>query len=163
MSRPPPTCPDPAAARIRRAGPADEAALVDFNRAMARETEGRELDPARVTAGVRAVLRDPGHGFYLVAEADGAVLGGLLVTYEWSDWRNARFWWVQSVYIRPPARRRGLYRRLYGAVRERARASGGVCGFRLYVERENRIAQGVYEGLGMRRSDYLLYEEDLPS
>ncbi len=145
--------------RVRPATGGDAAALAAFNRAMARETEARELDAEVVAAGVRTALDDPAHGFYLVAETDGRVVGALLVTREWSDWRNAAFWWVQSVYVVPEARGRGIYRGLYDAVRSRAADDGGVCGVRLYVERDNLAAQQVYQRLGMQPTAYLMYEE----
>jgi ribosomal protein S18 acetylase RimI-like enzyme len=94
-----------------------------------------------------------------VAEADGQIVGGLMVTYEWSDWRDAWFWWIQSVYIRTEARGQRVYSRMYEFVKERAAAAGNVCGFRLYVETENTHAQRVYESVGMNSSHYLMYEE----
>jgi len=121
---------------LRIAQPTDAAALVAFNRSMAWETERKELPLAIVTAGVDGLLRNPSQGFYVVAEAGGELAGSLMITFEWSDWRNAIYWWIQSVYIRPEFRRQGIYRRLYDFVKERARAEGGVCGFRLYVEKE---------------------------
>jgi len=146
--------------RVRPARPDDAATLAGFNRAMARETEGRELDPGAVRAEVAAVIDDPGLGFYAVAEESGRVLGAMLVTSEWSDWRNARFWWLQSVYVVPEARRRGVYRALHGFVAARAREQGGVCGLRLYVEKDNRAAQRTYRATGMRESAYRLFEEE---
>lgn len=148
---------------IRRAGPGDAGALVAFNLAMAAETEGRALDRDTLSAGVRAALADPDLGRYYVAEQDGRVLGALMVTREWSDWRNGQFWWIQSVYVEPGARGRGLYRALYDHVLGRAREDPGVCGLRLYVEAENRRARAVYEHLGMQPSTYRLYEVDFGS
>lgn len=157
---------------IRRADERDVDALVEFNRAMARETESKELDEEVLRAGVRRLLQEPRHGFYLVAErsrADGGhqataeVVGSLMVTYEWSDWRNGLFWWVQSVYVSPSLRRRGVYRRLYQRVKELAASDATVRGFRLYVERENIVAQRTYEQLGMEETHYKLYEELLHS
>jgi ribosomal protein S18 acetylase RimI-like enzyme len=145
---------------VRAAVPADAAAIAAFNRAMARETEGKDLDPERLAAGVAAVFADPSRGGYRVAERDGAVVGCLMVTYEWSDWRNGTFWWIQSVYVEPEARRTGVFRALYGDVLRAARATEGVCGVRLYVERENRAAQAVYDAVGMTRSGYRFYEVD---
>ena len=144
---------------LRLANARDLPALVEFNHAMARETEGKELDAETLTAGVRALLEDESHGFYVVAESGGEVAGWLLVTYEWSDWRNGVFWWVQSVYVRPHFRRRGIYRRLYELVKARASARGGVRGFRLYVEKHNEVAQRTYEQLGMSETHYKMYEE----
>ena len=143
---------------IRIATAADTASLVEFNQAMALETEGKTLDPQVLGRGVSAVFEDRARGFYVVAEADGRIVGGLMITYEWSDWRNAWFWWIQSVYIVPDARGRGVYRKLYEFVREQARQAGNVCGFRLYVEAENTNARSVYEKLGMEQSHYLVYE-----
>jgi ribosomal protein S18 acetylase RimI-like enzyme len=144
---------------IRRATPADLAVVVEFNRRLAEESEGLALDPRVLTAGVAAALADPGRkGPYFLAEEGGAVLGQLGVTFEWSDWRNGWMWWVQSVYVRPAARRRGVFRALYEHVRGAARADPEVVGLRLYVEQDNRDAQGTYERLGMVRTGYLLFE-----
>ena len=147
---------------IRAAVPADIDAIAAFNAAMAWETEQRRLDPATLRAGVAAVLDDPGHGFYRVAERDGAVVACLLVTYEWSDWRNGRWWWLQSVYVAPEARGLGLFGRMYRAVREQARATPGVCGLRLYVEHDNARAQAVYAALGMTPEPYRILHEPFP-
>lgn len=145
------------ALQIRPATRADLPALVDWNAAMARETEGKTLDRAVLARGVAAVFDEPRRGFYLVAERAGAAVGGLLVTYEWSDWRCGDFWWIQSVYVEPAARRGGVFRALYAEVERRARAAGAA-GLRLYVETENRRAQATYEGLGMARCHYFMYE-----
>jgi GNAT superfamily N-acetyltransferase len=144
---------------IRVAATNDADALIEFNQAMALETEGKHLDADVLGVGVRAVFDDPQKGFYVVAEEDGRIIGALMVTYEWSDWRNGWFWWIQSVYIRPEARGRKIYSQLYQFVKDRAREAGGVCGFRLYVENENSHAQRVYENVGMEASHYLMYEE----
>jgi ribosomal protein S18 acetylase RimI-like enzyme len=146
---------------IRLAQTDDIHALVEFNQAMALETEGKRLGRDTLTPGVAAVFEDINKGFYVVAEEDGSVVGGLLVTYEWSDWRNKWFWWIQSVFIRPEYRGRSIYRGLYGFVKQRAAERGNVCGFRLYVEKENVHAQKVYEKLGMHSSHYLAYEEEV--
>ena len=145
---------------VRQATWEDLDSLVAFNTAMARETEGKTLDLARLRAGVQAVLGDPGRGFYLVAEMAGQMVGQLLVTAEWSDWRNAYFWWLQSVYVAPDYRRQGVYRALHDYIRAEAQRRGDLCGLRLYVERNNRVAQQVYDNLGMARSHYDLYESD---
>jgi ribosomal protein S18 acetylase RimI-like enzyme len=145
--------------RIRLAQPHDAPLLAEFNIAMAHETEGKRLLPAVVGAGVRRMLAEPALGFYLVAEAGGAVAGSLMVTTEWSDWRNGRFWWIQSVYVRREWRRRGVYRALYRHLGETAEREPDVCGFRLYVERENIDAQRTYRSLGMEGTDYLLFEQ----
>jgi GNAT superfamily N-acetyltransferase len=145
--------------KIRKAQSSDAASLIDFNQKMALETEGKRLDTATLTAGVSAVFSDENKGFYVVAEDEGSIVGGLLVTFEWSDWRNKWFWWVQSVYIVPEARGRGIYRLLYDHVKAQAAKNANVCGFRLYVERENVHAQRVYEKVGMENTVYFMYEE----
>jgi ribosomal protein S18 acetylase RimI-like enzyme len=150
----------PATLSIRRARASDLDAIARFNRAMALETEELSLDPERLREGVRAALSDEGRGAYRIAELDGRACGCLLVTREWSDWRNGWFWWIQSVYVEPELRRRGVYRALYGAVLDEARANGGVCGLRLYVDEANRPAQEVYRRLGMERTRYALFEVD---
>jgi ribosomal protein S18 acetylase RimI-like enzyme len=147
---------------IRKAEPRDAAAIADFNRAMALETEGRALIPDIVAAGVLRLLSDSSLGFYVVAEREGKLVGCLMVTNEWSDWRNGLFWWIQSVYIDPGARRQGVYRRMYDFVRQLALADPGICGFRLYVEKHNAVAQQTYRSLGMAQTDYLIYEEMKP-
>ncbi len=143
---------------IRMANFDDAAPLVEFNQAMALETEGRRLDPQTLKSGVEAVFQDDKKGFYVVAESGEKIVGGLMITFEWSDWRGKWFWWIQSVYILPELRGQGVYRKLYDFVKERARAQGDVYGFRLYVEKENTQAQQVYEKLGMKTSHYLMYE-----
>lgn len=145
---------------IRPAALADIPALCAWNLAMARETEGLELDPAVLERGVAGVFEQPQRGFYLVAERGGVALGGLLVTREWSDWRNGDYWWIQSVYVLPEARRDGVFRALYAEVERRARAAGAAS-LRLYVEAANRRAQQTYAGLGMRPSHYAMYEQVL--
>lgn len=145
--------------QLRPAVAADAATLVAFNAAMAEETEGRTLDPEVLAAGVAAVLEEPANGFYLVAERDNAIVASLLITWEWSDWRNGRFWWIQSVYVAPAARRRGIFRALYCESERRARAAGAV-GLRLYVERENTRAQATYADLGMAPCPYRMYEAE---
>ena len=125
---------------------------------MALETEGMVLVKTVVGPGVEAVLADSSLGFYLLAGVDGESVGQLMVTYEWSDWRNGLFWWIQSVYVRPEFRRRGIYSALHRHVAESARAAGGVCGLRLYVEQANTTAQWVYESLDMHRTRYQMYE-----
>ncbi len=144
---------------IRAANFEDAKSLVEFNQAMAFETEGKQLDPQILRSGVEAVLHDNEKGFYAVAESDGKIVGGLMVTFEWSDWRDNWFWWIQSVYILPGFRGKKIYRRLYDFVKQIAAEKGDVCGFRLYVERENTNAQKVYENCGMNASHYLMFEE----
>jgi len=126
---------------------------------MAWETEQKKLDEDILSKGVSALIADDNKGFYLVAEQNNEVVGSLMVTTEWSDWRNGVFWWVQSVYISPDYRRQGIYAQLYAQVKALAEQQQNVCGFRLYVEKENLIAQKTYESLGMQQSHYLMYEE----
>ena len=145
---------------VRPARADDLAALVDFNAALARETEDRELERATLERGVAALLADPAKGRYVVAESDGVVVGALCLTYEWSDWRNAMFWWIQSVYVRAECRRKGVYTALYRAIEAQAREDPAVCGLRLYVDHDNSRAQSVYAALGMRESHYRFFEID---
>lgn len=146
---------------IRAATANDADSLVEFNQAMALETEGKQLEADILGKGVNAVFADEKKGFYVVAEIDGRIAGGLMVTYEWSDWRNAWFWWIQSVYILPEGRGQRIYSRLYDFVKEMADQKGNVCGIRLYVESDNLHAQRVYKKVGMEASHYLMYEEML--
>lgn len=145
---------------IRPATPADAATIAGFNAAMARETEGLELDFERLLRGVEAVLADSSKGRYWVAELDGRLVGQMLITFEWSDWRNGAFWWIQSVYVEPASRRRGIFRALYEHVEALARSEPGVCGLRLYVEQHNERAQQAYLRLGMKPAPYRIFEVD---
>jgi GNAT superfamily N-acetyltransferase len=146
---------------IRPATAADVDRLVAFNRAMAEESEQKALDTKTLANGVTALLRHPADGYYLIAESDGAgPVGALMVTFEWSDWRNGRFWWIQSVYVRPEWRRRGVYSALHAHVRDLALRDPNACGLRLYVERENTGAQATYRALGMVETHYRLMEEE---
>jgi ribosomal protein S18 acetylase RimI-like enzyme len=142
---------------IREARHEDLDALVAGNHAMALETERLRLDPAVLRAGVTAVLEGRAPGRYYVFEADGRVLAQLMITFEWSDWRDRVVWWIQSVYVDPEHRRRGLYGQLYAAVREEARAAGAA-GLRLYVDASNTRAQATYEALGMDGGHYRVFE-----
>ena len=145
---------------IRLADRNDVEALVAFNQAMAMETERKSLDPYVLTSGVSAVFDDPAKGFYVVTESDGAIVGGLLVTFEWSDWRNGWFWWIQSVYVLPEFRGRAIYPAMYDFIKRSAAERGDVCGFRLYVEKENEKARRVYDKAGMKETYYRMYEEE---
>ena len=148
--------------RIRLARRSDAAALIAFNRAMALETERKLLFPKVIGAGVRHLLAHRDSGFYLVAESGAEVIAGLMITKEWSDWRNGDFWWIQSVYVRPEYRRRGVYKRMYRYLRALAAKKRAVCGFRLYVERHNHRAHATYRASGMARTQYLVYEHLKP-
>jgi ribosomal protein S18 acetylase RimI-like enzyme len=142
-----------------RAGRAEDAeAIAEFNARLARETESIELDRATVLAGVRAALADASKGRYFVAEQGGAVVGQLMLTREWSDWRNGDLWWIMSVYVDAAFRGRGVFKALYGHVEQRARQEGAV-GLRLYVEKENAAAQRTYAKLGMSLTHYLIMEQ----
>ncbi|MBI3665813.1 MAG: GNAT family N-acetyltransferase [Acidobacteria bacterium] len=145
---------------IRAAAPSDAPTIAAFNAAMARETEHIELDAKRLLDGVRAVLADRSKGFYTVAETEGRVVGQMMITFEWSDWRNGTFWWIQSVYVHPDFRSRGVFKELYAYITERAKSAGDVCGLRLYVEQENSRAQQTYQRLGMAKAPYAVYEVD---
>jgi GNAT superfamily N-acetyltransferase len=145
---------------VRAAVAADFEFLAHGNAAMALETEHKRLDPAVVDAGVRAALADPAKGRYFIAEHDGQRVGQLMFTYEWSDWRNGMFWWIQSVYVLPTARRSGVFRALFRHVEQLARSDAGVCGIRLYVERENVRAQATYSHCGLEDGGYVVMEAD---
>jgi GNAT superfamily N-acetyltransferase len=131
---------------------------------MAEETEQKRLDEERLQQGVRALLQDAYRGFFIVAEHSTSqgikIVGQLMVTFEWSDWRNGVFWWIQSVYVDRPWRRQGIYRRLYNYVLEKARADATVCGIRLYVAHNNPVAQNVYQRVGLIPSGHIVYECD---
>ena len=145
--------------KVRSATAAEAGRIAGFNRALALETEGLALEEKTVAAGVVALMGHPERGFYLVAEVDGAVAGCLLITYEWSDWRNRMFWWIQSVYVKPEFRGRGVYSAMDEKVRALAAREGNVCGFRLYVHKGNARALEVYRSLGMEETAYLVYED----
>jgi GNAT superfamily N-acetyltransferase len=136
----------------------DAAAIVDFQIAMARETEDLELDYETCVKGVEAVFEDRSRGRYYVGEKAGRVICSTLITYEWSDWRNGVVWWIQSVYVAPEERGRGVYPGLYGYIQDLAREDEGVKGVRLYVDKRNTRAQRVYAGLGMNGEHYQLFE-----
>lgn len=144
---------------IRFARMDDAKILADFNVAMAKESEELELDYRIVLLGIKNLMLQPELGFYLVAESDHKILGSLMITFEWTDWRNGIFWWVQSVYVRPEFRKMGVYKALYEYVKQSANNDERVKGFRLYVDRENKPAIEVYKKLGMKESNYLLFEE----
>jgi ribosomal protein S18 acetylase RimI-like enzyme len=143
---------------IRDARPADGDLIADFNGRMAVETEDKTLDPETTKAGVAGLLADAARGRYWLAEIDGEVAGQLMVTYEWSDWRNGTIWWIQSVYVRQRFRRAGVFSALYNHVKSMAQEDQGVCGIRLYVEKDNENAQATYQKLGMTETDYRVME-----
>jgi ribosomal protein S18 acetylase RimI-like enzyme len=145
--------------KIRQAILEDANALADFNIKMAYETEAIKLKPEVITAGVKKMIENPAMGFYLVVEVDNVIQASLMVTTEWSDWRNGLFWWIQSVYVQPDYRRKGLYSAMYNQVRKLSLSQANVCGYRLYVERDNINAKKTYQSLGMHETEYFLYEE----
>ena len=146
---------------IRSAQPSDAPAIVEFNRRLALETEDKVLDPGVLSAGVAAVLGDSTRGLYFVAERDGDVVGQLMITYEWSDWRNGWIWWLQSVYVRADQRSRGIFRSLFEHAVEQARAAGQVVSVRLYVEKDNRSAQAIYKNLGFAEMHFQMMHKSL--
>lgn len=155
--------------KLRAATAADIELLVEFNRAHAAEVEDKGLDADTLRKGISHLMAEPRDGFYLIAEASAAKqphkppalepAGTLMVTKEWSDWRNAHFWWIQSVYVHPQYRRQGLYSALHEEVARQAR-DANACGLRLYVERENTGAQATYRKHGMDETYYLMFEDD---
>lgn len=146
--------------QIRQATPADAEAIALFNEAMALETESRRLDARTIRDGVRAALLDPARGVYFLAESAETIVGQLLVTREWSDWRSGWFWWIQSVFVASTHRKAGVYRCLHESVKRAAQDAGDVCGLRLYVDADNVRAQAVYLRMGMTRTHYQLFEDD---
>jgi ribosomal protein S18 acetylase RimI-like enzyme len=144
---------------VREASEADADIISQFNINMAWETEEKKLDREKISAGVESLFLKPEYGFYMVAESGDEIVASLMITYEWSDWRNGLFWWIQSVYVKPEYRRQGIYRSMYKAVLKLASNHSDVCGCRLYVEKENISAQKTYEALGMSESHYKMYEE----
>lgn len=142
---------------IRKATPADADAIIGFQQKMAWETEQMTLPDEIITSGVKAVFDNPVRGQYWVAEDGGNVVASLLITYEWSDWRNTDVWWFQSVYVLPGFRRKGIFRSMYEHIKKEA-DSRGIAGLRLYVETNNNRAQKTYEALGMQNEHYIMYE-----
>ena len=135
--------------------------IAEFNLRLAEETEELHLDPGCVDKGVAAILSDPAKGLYFVAQTRGEVVGQVMITYEWSDWRNGNLWWLQSVYVRKDFRRKGVFRALFKHLQDLALKSGGVCGLRLYMHSENARARNSYEQLGMKRTKYEVMEMEL--
>lgn len=149
--------------RIRRAEMKDGPELTDMTLRLARESEGRDLDPLKVEAGVKAVIKDQRKGFFLVMEnllPPGGLLGQMMITPEWSDWNNQWYWWLQSVYVREEARRSGVFRALYRHILEEARYRREVHGIRLYVEKSNHRAREAYLALGMQQAPYDIFTID---
>tara|TARA_B100001245_G_scaffold80658_1_gene57777 strand:+ start:1692 stop:2147 length:456 start_codon:yes stop_codon:yes gene_type:complete len=145
---------------IREGSISDTPTIAKFQTQMALETESKILKESTIRQGVESVLKCPNKGFYIIAETDSQIIGSLLVTFEWSDWRNGWFFWIQSVFVDAKYRRQGVYRVMHSEVIRRTKASGNCCGIRLYVEKDNRNAQKVYKTLGMHETDYYIYEEE---
>ncbi len=147
--------------QIRLASYDDAPVIADFTRTMANETEGLSLNANVVLKGVRSFLNNPHYGFYIVAVHEQQTVGCLMITYEWSDWRDGVQWWLQSVYVRPEFRRMGVFHSMYKFVHGKAVLAKNVCGIRLYVDKDNKIAQNTYLALGMEPANYLVYELSL--
>lgn len=145
---------------IRQATIADAPTVARFNSLIATETENKTLDQKLLRKGVETILSDPSKGLYFLAEAGGVVLGQISITYEWSDWRNGTFWWIQSVYVIQEGRGKGVFKSLYEYIYSLAKTTPDVCGLRLYVEENNTRARQTYERLGMKESYYRMYEVD---
>ena len=141
------------------ATPADADFILHANLSMAAETEDKGLDSDKLSAGIHYLLEHPNEGIYLIAEIDGQSVGTSMLTFEWSEWRNGRFWWIQSVYVLPEARRQGVYSALHETSKKLAKEVPQACGIRLYVEQDNVNAQKTYQALGMFETHYRLYEE----
>ena len=148
---------------IRVAMENDLDTIVEFNKAMALETENKILPHDKIYYGVKNILENPSLSFYIVADNDEKIIASLMITTEWSDWRNGLFWWIQSVYVIPEFRRKGVYRQMYSFIKTMANSVPEICGFRLYVEKENVTAQNTYKSLGMTETNYKLYEELKPT
>jgi ribosomal protein S18 acetylase RimI-like enzyme len=146
--------------RIRDARPEDLEVIVRFNVHLARETEGKRLPEARLRSGVERLLAQPSRGRYFLAEVDGEIVGSTMLTSEWTDWRDGWFWWIQSVWVEPNHRRRGVFAALYAHVERLARENPDVRGLRLYVEGDNQRAQDTYGALGMRMTGYRVMESE---
>lgn len=142
--------------QIRRATSADVPILVKYNAALALESEGKVLDPKVLESGVRAALDDPAKGFYVIAERDSEPVGQTGVTFEWSDWRDGWYWWIQSVYVREDARRGGVFSAIYRHLEAEAIADPTVIGIRLYVDNGNDRAKATYAKLGFEGENYSL-------
>lgn len=144
--------------KIRQANPSDSLSIVEFQLAMALETEELELDEPTVVKGVAAVMSDPSKGAYYVAEVNGKVVGSLMTTFEWSDWRNGTVLWIQSVYVQPEYRKRSVFSALYKHIEAKVAANTDLRGLRLYADKTNTSAHEVYEHLGMSAEHYQMFE-----
>ena len=145
---------------VRSATVKDIPTIVEFNAALARESESLELDTAQLSRGVSRLLAEPSRGVYFIAEDDGVIAGQVMLTYEWSDWRDGLFWWIQSVYVRPENRRKGVFATLFRHIQDAAEADADVCGLRLYVDEHNTRAQDTYRALGLDFGGYRVMQHD---
>ncbi len=143
---------------IRKGKLSDTERIVELQVRMAQETEGLGLDKTVVGRGVQGVFQEPARGTYWVAEEKGKVVGVLLAIPEWSDWRNATVLWIHSLYVIPEARGQGVFKKLYLNLEKQVQQSPELAGLRLYVDKQNKSAQKVYEKLGMNKHHYELYE-----
>lgn len=143
---------------IRPAQFDDWPTIADFNTRLAGETEGKRLEPDTIAQGVRTLLSQPQHGRYFVAGIQGRIVGQIMHTREWSDWRNGEIWWLQSVYVLSEFRQRGVFRALFAHLQKLAQSSPDVIGLRLYVEEHNTRAQEAYLTLGLQRAGYTVME-----
>lgn len=144
---------------IRLATSDDWQTIAEFNCLLAEESEGKQLDRQHIEPGVKALLADPRKGRYLLALSQGRIVGQLMHTYEWSDWRNGDIWWLQSVYVHPEFRRQGVFRSLFERLRSEAEADPAVVGLRLYVEEENTHAHETYRNLGLSEGGYFVMQK----
>jgi GNAT superfamily N-acetyltransferase len=143
---------------IRIATKNDAPTIIEFNKRLAFETERLILDDIKITTGVTTIINDSSKGVYYVYEFEGKVIAQLLITFEYSDWRNANIWWIQSVYVDSNFRRQGYFQLLYQHVKNIVDSNPQIAGLRLYVEKANTTAQKTYTRLGMNESYYNLYE-----
>ncbi len=144
---------------IRDASLADGPIIAKFNSRLREETEGKSLDPDVIGPGVAAMLADPLKGRYWVGEVDAEIVGQIMVTYEWSDWRNGYWWWLQSVYVRDDYRKAGVFKTLFRYVEALAKDDDSVVGIRLYVDNDNTRAQAIYDKLGFRNTGYQMQQK----
>lgn len=147
---------------VRPARPNDSPTIVEFNRRLALETENLSLEPAVLTEGVRKALADANRGRYFVADEGNEVIGQIMITYEWSDWRNGWIWWIQSVYVRADRRRSGVFRAILDYIERQAKLDGDVAGLRLYVEKDNQSAQRTYQRMGFDEIHFRLLQKLTP-
>ncbi len=143
---------------IRKAKKQDTSAIIGFQLEMAKETENLTLDIPVLENGVKNVFNNPQYGSYYVATDNKEIIASLMITFEWSDWRNAQIWWIQSVYIMPEYRSRGVFRKMYNYIQKLADEDKNVKGIRLYVDKKNAHAQKVYKKIGMNGEHYKLFE-----